>query len=391
MCFAKQKYVYLGCIYLAISVLLSACSIPGGDGDGPRSVPVSFPPVIVPSPSPPACSPAQAGNDTFVTKDGTGFLYHNAPVTFSGYTFYPAALGGASAWHTPAFTHYIDHIMDMGAHLGQNLVRPTDYWDQHTLDQGSEYVWQNLDYLVCAAQQRGIFVILDLSAFAKYLAGQGRDVFDPANWQAFLTAAGKRYKDQPSIAFYSILGEPAPPKNAAAMQKLTDFYRSITDTLSAADEHHHLISAGGFNHMEEETPDLPWWQQIYALPHNDVLCFKTYSLDDLRLIPQIAAYGKSIGKPVFDEEFGLPQSIGDGTFAGGDGFNHIKTGRAEFYQNVYTVGAKAGVKGFVFWDLGCDLRSDSYQVNPGTPATWQIIKKYASGPVQAGSDATLCT
>jgi hypothetical protein len=281
--------------------------------------------------------------------------------------------------------------MDMGAQLGQNLIRPTDYWNgqSHNQDQGSDNVWKNIDYLVCTARQKGVFVELDLSAFGKYLTSRGLDAFDARNWQAFLTAVGKRYSNQSSIAFYSLLGEPTPPKNAQAMQKLVDFYRVTTDTLRAADEHH-LIMAGGFNHMEEETPALPWWQQIYALPNNDIVAFKTYSLGDLALIPQIASYARKIGKPLFDEEFGLPQSMGDSAFSGGQGYNEIQTGRAQFYQNVYTIGGRAGVAGFVFWDLGCDLRSDSYQVNPNTPAVWQEIQQHAPESGKPASGKQLC-
>src|ERR1700674_4417668 len=128
--------------------------------------------------------------------------------------------------------------------------------------------------------------------------------------------------------------------------------------------------------MEQETPDLPWWQSIYSLPNNDIAAFKTYSLDDLHLMPTIAAFAKNIGKPALDEEFGMPQSIGDAAFAGGEGILGVQTSRAQFYHDVYSTGERVNVKGFVFWDLGCDLRSNSYQVNPQTPATWQIVEQH---------------
>jgi len=268
--------------------------------------------------------------------------------------------------------------MDMGAQLGQNLIRPTDYWDQNDHPQpSSENVWKNVDYLVCAAQQRNIFVDLDVSAFQKFLMSQGRDSFDARNWQAFLEAVGSHYKNQSAIAFYSILGEPSPPRSISAMKKVVDFYSAVTNTLRKADEHHHLITAGAFNHMEQETPGVPWWQEIYALQDNDIVAFKTYSLDDLHLMPRIAAFARQIEKPLFDEEFGLPQRLGDSEFAGGDGYNDIRTSRAQFYQDVYSIGEQAGVQGYIFWDLGCDLRPGSYQVNPNTPAVWQEIVRHA--------------
>jgi hypothetical protein len=177
------------------------------------------------------------------------------------------------------------------------------------------------------------------------------------------------------------------------MDKLVAFYRATTDTLHEADPHH-LIMAGGFNHMEEESPALPWWRQIYSLPNNNIPGFKTYSLDDLHFISTIVAFTNQIGKPAFDEEFGMEQSLGDATFAGGAGINGIKVSRAQFYQDVYSAGEEAGVQGFVFWDLGCDRRPDSYQVSPHTPKTWKVIKQHGPHPSKtdiSSTDHHLCS
>lgn len=330
-------------------------------------------------PSTPLRCPNEQSNDqgSFVSKDGTQLIYRGKPLKLYGFAFYPDQIGGASAWHQTAFPQYIDHILDLGAQAGQNLVRPTDYWDVHYHDQKQDDVtiWKNLDYLVCAALQRGVFVDMDVSAFGHFLASQGYDPFDASNWITFLDAVGKHYSNQPSIAFYSILGEPSPPKSLAAMNKLVEFYRAVTDELHKSDGQH-LITAGGFNHMEEETPQTPWWQEIYSLPNNDIVAFKTYSLDDLNLISKIAAFGKGLGKPLVDEEFGLPQGMGDASYSG-EVYNNLQTSRAQFYQEVYSFGEQAGVVGFAFWDLGCELRDSSYQVNPGTPSVWQTILGHA--------------
>lgn len=317
--------------------------------------------------------------DPFVGKDGTKFIYRGTALELHGYTFYPSLNGGSSAWHSPRFTRYIDHILDMGAQAGQNLARPTDFWNagSHGQKQYDPNVWKNMDYLVCTARQRGIFVILDLSAFKWLLVSQGRDPYDARNWKEFLDFVGEHYIDQPSIAFYSIVGEPPPPTSVAAMNKLVDFYSSVTDELRRVDGNHHLIAAGGFNHMEAETPTIPWWQKIYSLPNNDIVAFKTYSANDLNLISKVSALAKELGKPLVDEEFGLPQGIGDGTYTGGAGYNGIKMSRAQFFEDVYSIGEENGVTGFVFWNMGCEMRGQSYEVNPLTPAVWQVVKKYA--------------
>jgi hypothetical protein len=138
--------------------------------------------------------------------------------------------------------------------------------------------------------------------------------------------------------------------------------------------------------MEEETPQTPWWQNIYSLPNNDIVAFKTYSLDDLNLIPKISALAKGLGKPLVDEEFGLPQSMGDASNTG-EVYNNLQTSRAQFYEDVYRIGEQAGVVGFAFWDLGSDIRGNSYQVNPDTPAVWQVIRRYAPDKPTAASTA----
>jgi hypothetical protein len=347
-------------------------------------------------PSTPLVCPGQQDNEPidFVSKNGSAFVYRGSPLIFYGYTSYPGSVGGPSAWHKSDFMSYLDQIMDMGSRLGQNLFRPTDYWDQNDPhpEQGSNKIWENMDYLVCSAQSRHLFIELDLSGFQKVLISRHLNAFDPHNWTAFLTAAGKHYSKQGSIAFYSVVGEPQIPRTTDAMNKLVDFYRVTTDTLHEADPQH-LIAAGGFNHMNEESPTLPWWHQIYSLPNNHIAAFKTYSLTDLHLIPTIAAFAKQLGIPALDEEFGMPQSLGDATFAGGAGFNGIKTSRAQFYQDVYSAGEGAGVQGFVFWDLGCGLRSSSYQVSPATPATWRVIKQHGPNPSKTAlseKDQSLC-
>jgi hypothetical protein len=269
----------------------------------------------------------------------------------------------------------------LGQQAGQNLLRPTDFWDKNNTSQREDdpVIWRNLDYAVCAAKQHGMFVIMDVSAYRWLLTSQGRDPLNAANWRAFLTAVGHHYSAEPAVAFYSIMGEPASPQTATDAATLVQFYRDLTDTLYAADPNH-LICAGGFNHMEDETPQVQWWRPIYALPHNDIAGFKTYSQHDLDLMPTIANYTQSLHKIAFDEEFGMPQSLGDAQFAGGSGYNQIVTSRAQFFTNVYTTGKSLGVAGFAFWNLGCQLATTSYEVSPLTPAVWQVITQQGAAP-----------
>ena len=324
-------------------------------------------------------SPERPG--TFVTANGSQMVYDGQPLHLYGYTFYAALDGGSSAWHNALFTQYIDKVIALGQMAGQNLLRPTDFWDSTNTDQvwNDPTVWANMDYLVQDAQRHGMFVVMDLSAYAKLLESQGQDPYNAANWKSYLDFVGARYANSTSIAFYSIVGEPPVPTTIAATTNLLTFYQSVTDELYQADGGHHLIAAGGLIHMED-APTMHWWQQIYALPHNDLCAFKTYSQHDLTLMPSIAAYAHQLNKPLIDEEFGMPQYLGDAV-ATGQSFNSISTSRAQFFSKVYTEGSQNGVSGFIFWNLGCQIGNTSYDVSPLTPAVWQVVT--AHGPVVA--------
>jgi endo-1,4-beta-mannosidase len=312
-------------------------------------------------------------------------------VALTGFTFYPALLGGAKAWHDPTFTSYIDHVLDMGAASGQNLIRATDQWDSHTVGQTPDdsVVWANMDYLLSAARKRGVFVVIDLSAFRWLLMSKGEDPWQADLWTPFIEMVAARYRDNPDVAFYSIVGEPAPPATGAALQSLIGFYRTTSEALRSADPNH-LIAVGGFNHMEDH-PEIGWWQSIDSLATNDIVAVKTYSQHDLNLMPTIAAFARSAAKPVVDEEFGMPQGYGDGSFAGPSPYNGLAGGRASFFGDVYTQGRALGFAGFIFWNMGCQMGPTSYEVSPRTPAVWSVVAEHgAVSPTATVSDITLC-
>ncbi len=342
-----------------------------------------------------AAAPCLAAGPTgpFLATNGASFTCEGRPVRLTGFTFYPALLGGARAWHDPSFLSYIDHVLDMGVAAGQNLIRATDQWDPNATGQSADdpIVWANMDYLVRAARTRGIFVVIDLSAYKWLLMSQHKDASNPDLWTSFIDSVAARYRDQPGVALYSIVGEPSPPTSQAQAQSLLDFYRKTSASLRQADPNH-LITVGGFNHMEDH-PELGWWQAIDALPDNDVVGVKTYSQHDLNLMPAIAAYGRSVGKPVLDEEFGMPQGYGDAAFAGGSAYNGLSVGRAAFFESVYGTGDSLGFAGFIFWNMGCQMGPTSFEVNPSTPAAWSVVVANGSRSLTGASpapDPALC-
>jgi hypothetical protein len=341
-----------------------------------------------------AAAPCFAAGDSgpFLKTNGSSFICAGNVVPLTGFTFYPALIGGARAWHDPNFPGYIDHVLAMGAVAGQNLIRATDQWDKPVAGQTADdpVVWSNMDYLLSAAAKRGVFVVVDLTAFRWLLTSQGKDPYRTDLWTAFASKVAARYKNSPALAFYSIADEPTPPTNKSQFETMLSFYSATTQAIRSADPNH-LISVGGFNHMEDH-PELGWWQAIEALPGNDILGAETYSQHDLNLMPAIAAYGSSVRKPVEEAEFGMPQGFGDGAFAGGKPYNGLSTGRGPFFQSVYQQGRALGFAAFVFWNMGCQTGATSYEVSPLTPDVWSVVVQNGAVrvPPQASVNGSLC-
>ena len=249
-----------------------------------------------------------------------------------------------------------------------------------TRDYTDPVVWAHLDHLVCLAQERGIFVIMDLSAYKWLLTAHGVDPMNAGLWNRYITDVGHHYSAARSIIEYSIVGEPEFPRTQADVDKLTAYYRQLTDTLYAADPNH-LIAAGGFNHMNGGLKN--WWEAIFSLPHNDVGNFKVYSQNDINLMPVIAGYGAQINKPLILEETGLPQKLGDDTWRG-EAYNEIKMSRKDFLGLIYKKSRQLGVSAVVVWNVACQSGPDHFDIYPGTPGAWAALTANGAAPPLQG-------
>ena len=92
-----------------------------------------------------------------------------------------------------------------------------------------------------------------------------------------------------------------------------------------------------------------------------------YSENDRTItMPMVAEWAASNVKPFTIEEFGFLQGEGDAQ-------------RSADFQNMYTLGRRFGVTSMIFWNLGPEVSSSSYEVNPDTPLTWNTIIRNAPG------------
>lgn len=108
-------------------------------------------------------------------------------------------------------------------------------------------------------------------------------------------------------------------------------------------------------------------------------------------MPTIAAYARAVHKPILEDEFGMPQGYGDGSFAGGSAYNGLSTGRAPFFNSVYRSGESLGYAAFIFWNMGCQVGKTSYEVSPLTPSVWSVVVAFgAVAPQTQPAPAPAC-
>jgi hypothetical protein len=82
-------------------------------------------------------------------------------------------------------------------------------------------------------------------------------------------------------------------------------------------------------------------------------------------LPMVQQWTAAYNKPFSVDEFGFQQSMGDQQ-------------RASAFDNIYnTVQSYDNNVNIIFWNLGPQLAPTSYEVNPSTPLTWQVVQSHA--------------
>jgi CSLREA domain-containing protein/uncharacterized repeat protein (TIGR01451 family) len=226
-----------------------------------------------------------------------------------------------------------------------------------------------------------------------------------AAWQSFLqfvatrvnTVTGVEYRSDPTIAIVSFAGEPNPPNSGEPLkpttQELTDFYSRVFDEWKAYDPNH-LVTTGGLLHID--------WEELYggssgidheaifSLPNQDVLSIHDYfgrfpatAANDTKT-EIIAAAAEDADKPWIIEEFGFLQK----PFDPASSMTYTEADRGEWFRNVFQISRAPPVgvpaAGVAFWNLGPEVREDSHDVNPDTPATWAAVLQFAPSSTTGG-------
>jgi hypothetical protein len=329
----------------------------------PTAVPTAAPTATpTPTPAPTATPTATAApsptstpapvTSAFVSRCGTAFCLNG-----NSWYLYGAAANSAS--------------MAPSAHL--NTVRVTNWLHEEPgSDPYQESRWLMVDNLLAQSRTLGLHVILDFSTYRNFLYNSG---FDPytQNWSTFISFAANRvntvtgvaYKNDPTIALIGFAGEVdaisgnTDPRSPTTTQ-LTAFYQTVFSQWRAIDQHH-LLEPGGLFHLNSDTGID--WRTIFAAA--DVCSVHNYSAEDSLNTAVVAAYCGSINRPWITEEFGFSQTVPDAT-------------RAQNYQSMYALQRTNHAAGVASWYLGSQLIgvngvTDTYDVNTGTPLTWNVL------------------
>jgi hypothetical protein len=278
------------------------------------------------------------------------------------------------------------------AHL--NTIRITDFLNVKGSPTVAPYdptQWGHVDAMIAAAQNAGLHVDLELSDYRALLWNNCINPYTSGDWPGFISFVTNRvntvshlvYKNDPTIAMVSIAGEPLPTGAKTFTAKvggqpcslfystadLTNFYDR---TLSAWENQGGtvMVNTGGLGYLNGTTSagqPLGYggidWKSIFSLPSDPFCDIKTYG-GMQAYAPTVASFCHSIGKPILDEEFGWTQGMGDAT-------------RAQEYATMFSQLKALGFAGEEFWNLGYQVGSTSYEVNPSTPLTFSEIAQNA--------------
>jgi hypothetical protein len=234
----------------------------------------------------------------------------------------------------------------------------------------TEANWVAVDYLLHAARNAGIKVLLDNSDYCAKEMGRGVEPADQ-DWNTYAdfvcnrvnTFNSRVYKNDDTIALLTMAGEISVSFNG----QLVDFFTHSTQTFKAKGASQ-LTGVGSIEYYHSEI------DSVAAIPTLDYIGTHPYQSNlGSRMETSLAEYGaRSVlnNKPWIFEEFGNQAKIGDRAWA-------------SYMRRQYNRGLKYRAAGFLYWNLYPSTTqpnsSDDYNIgaNGNAPLTEKTVKMYS--------------
>jgi hypothetical protein len=277
-----------------------------------------------------------------------------------------------------------DGTIQLAQQARLNTIRLINFYSDAGNPQTLPYnptVWKRVDAMIAAARSVGMRIALGLSDYRNILWNSCINPYTH-DWNPFLKFVASRvntvthliYKDDPTIAFVSISGEPLPvgahrftARTTGASctltystHDLTNFFAQTTAAWKQTGASV-LVNSGGLGYLDFASGID--WKAIFRLSTNDFCDIKTYG-GMLAYASTPAQFCHTIHKPILDEEFGWQQDATDAT-------------RTASFDQTYARVKALGFSGAAFWNLGYQLAGTSYDVNPNTPLTFAAVQQHA--------------
>ena len=269
-----------------------------------------------------------------------------------------------------------------------NTIRVVNFYDSDRglpdVEPFSEAAWTKVDVLVADATAAHIAILLDLSDYRNILWNNCVDPY-ATDWGRFIqfvagrrnTVTGAVYGSDPSIALVGLAGEPQKPSTydftvratgkpcslTYSATELTDFYRRTLGQWVATAPRV-PVHTGGLGYLNFNSGID--WKTIFSLKDNAVCGIKTYG-GMIDFVATGAAFCHDLDKPIIDEEFGWQQTMPDDQ-------------RAELFRQTFSLLRANGAAGAAFWNLGYEIKPQSYEVSPDTPDAFAAVQAASPGP-----------
>lgn len=178
----------------------------------------------------------------------------------------------------------LDNIQDMG----MNVIRLPIGWDEFMDEDGTwkSDPWSNIDWLVSEANERDMYVILDLHTVPGGGCPWGSCGRVGPNPNRFWTSSqyqdwvveiwetiAARYQNNPAVAGYDLINEPLIDysEDSADVTQKSDYYDRLYDAIRAVDPDHMIFIAAFFGWGNMAQPgDYGWNNVVYEIHPYDM-------------------------------------------------------------------------------------------------------------------------